>query len=218
MNSGKLVVIEGSDGSGKATQAQLLYDYCNQKGIPSELFDFPQYEDFFGAMCKEFLRGSYGDTQTLSPYLSSLPYALDRWKAKQRIQDALAQKKIVIANRYVPSNAVYQGVKLPYAQRQAFIDWIIQLEYQEFGLPREDIVFYLHVPTLISQSLMANKQKDEHEKNREFLEKTEEMYKMFCDEYPHWVFIECSVSHQMLSKQQVHEKILSVLRKRGVLS
>ncbi len=215
---GYLLVFEGSDGSGKATQSRLLAEYCERHRIPYEYVDFPNYEDFFGSMCKQMLYGAYGDVSTISPYLASLPYALDRWKAKERIQNALFKKKIVIANRYVPSNAVYQSVKIPEREREVFLDWVMRLEYEEFGIPREDLVLYLHVPVAVSQQLMQGKEKDEHEKNIALLEATEEMYKILYNRYQHWIYLECVADHDILRKDDIHARVLSALRVKGILS
>jgi dTMP kinase len=219
MRLGQLIVIEGSDGSGKQTQWELLKTYCQKNNIPHEFFDFPQYEKtFFGAMCREFLRGEHGDPANISPYFIALPYALDRWKVSDQIQHALSQQKLVFTNRYVPSNAVYQGAKLPEEKRDACIDWIFQLEYEEFGIPREDLVIYLHVPVEVSQILMKGKKKDKHEENIALLRKTEELYGMLCKRQAHWVCIECADAAGILPKEEIHEKIIATLRDRGVFS
>lgn len=217
MAKGKLIVIEGSDGSGKSTQLEQLANYCQTHNIACAVFDFPQYDKtFFGKMCKDFLFGKYGDN--ISPYLISLPYAADRWKAKGEIEKALSEGKLVFLNRYAPSNAVYQGARLPEDQRDAFIEWEFQLEYREFGIPKEDVVVYLHVPVEISQKLIADKQKDYNEKDLVLLKTTEALYQRFCNTYDNWFCIECAPKKQILSKEEIHMQIVAELQKKGILS
>jgi len=226
--SGKLIVIEGTDGAGKGTQLQLLKEYCDSHHVSSISFDFPQYDKtFFGNMCGEFLRGEFGNVENTSPYLVSLPYAADRWKAKDAIVTALNEGKLVLVNRYATSNAAYQAAKLPEAQRRAFIDWEFTLEYKEFGIPKEDSVIYLHVPVTVSQKLIEQKEnrsylngkkKDIHEENIELQKTTEEVYTTFCNTYPHWICIECAQDDTILTKEIIHKKIVGELQKKGILS
>lgn len=227
MQNGSIIVIEGSDGAGKNTQLQLLREYCEQNKIPHAVFDFPQYDKtFFGKMCGEFLRGDYGDPANISPYLISLPYAADRWKAKDDIEHARSEGKIVFLNRYATSNAVYQGSKLPSDLREAFIQWEFDLEYNQFGIPKEDCVIYLHVPVDISQQLidqktqrdyLKGKKKDMYEENIQLLKSTEELYTQFCQLYAHWFCIECVENNTILSKEIIHQHIITQLKERGFM-
>ncbi len=227
MDKGKLIVIEGSDGAGKGTQLELLVEYCQNHSLPYAVFDFPQYEKtFFGSMCGKFLSGEYGSADQISSYLISLPYAADRWKAKPAIEAALSEGKLVFINRYAPSNAVYQASKLPPEKREEFIRWEFELEYQEFAIPKEDMVVYLHVPVEISQQLIDQKEKrsylngkkkDQYEENIALLRTTEELYDSFCKKYDHWFCIECVEKESILSKDQINAQIINELKKRGVM-
>jgi len=110
---GKFIVIEGADGSGKATQAELLGDYFKQKGTGMEIFSFPRYDKGrSGRLMGELLRGDHGDFMAVSPYMSSLPYVINRVAARQELKAALDSGKVVICDRYLPSNLAHQSAKL----------------------------------------------------------------------------------------------------------
>lgn len=227
MTKGSLIVIEGTDGAGKGTQLALLESYCQQSHIPYQTFDFPRYYDsFFGKVAGRFLNGDFGTLSDVSPYLVSIPYAADRWQAKQQIEHAVSDGKLVFVNRYATSNAAYQAAKVPENERESFISWSFEMEYQVFGLPKEDLVVFLHVPTDISQELirkkeqreyLGNKQQDIHESNTAFLQEVEQVYLNLADTYPHWHTISCTEHGAILSKERIHEQICSLLTKQGIL-
>ncbi len=225
---GKLVVIEGSDGSGKGTQTQLLVDYFKQSHTPYAVLDFPQYyKTFFGKWIGRFLKGEFGKIEDLPPYLLMFPYAADRWQAKGDIERWLSEGKIVISNRYTGSNA-YQAAKLSKKERERFIDWSFEMEYEAFGIPKEDLVIFLYVPFAISQKLIEQKntrkylgnglKKDIHESNIKLMQEVERVYLDFCKRFPHWVKIDCVKNGQILSKEEIHQKIFDVLRRKKILS
>lgn len=228
MVKGKLIVIEGTDGAGKTTQFTLLSDYLTNHHIPFETLDFPQYDKtFFGEWIGRFLNGEFGNLSEIPPYLLAFPYAADRWQAKEEIRSWLAQGKLVLTNRYVSSNAVYQGAKLPREKREAFIKWCFQMEYEVFGVPKEDLVIYLHLPMPISQGLIEQKHKrsylkngnnkDLHESNPTLLAEVEKVYLKLAAQNPHWVKIDCYEGDKMLDKLSISKKILEVLRSKGIV-
>lgn len=224
---GSLIVIEGTDGAGKGTQLSLLETYCQHNALSYQTFDFPRYYDsFFGKVAGRFLKGDFGTISEVSPYLASMPYAADRWQAKQQIEQALSEGKMVFINRYVMSNAAYHAAKLPETEREAFVSWNMQMEYTEFGIPKESYVLFLHVPTDVSQQLIAQKSKREylgdntkdiHESNGVFLKEVEKMYLQFANTYSHWKTISCVEDNQILPKETIHSQILDVLTKEGML-
>jgi dTMP kinase len=223
--TGKLIVIEGTDGAGKGTQFELLVNYCKANHVPYATFDFPQYyKTFFGKWIGRFMKGEFGGVTDVPPYIATIPYAADRWQAKDDITYALEQGKLVMANRYATSNAAYQSAKLPVSQRVAFVDWEFEMEYTQFGIPKEDLVIFLHVPFDISQKLIEQKnarkylgngsKKDIHESNEQLMKEVEKVYLDFCRKYPHWVKIDCTKNNFMLSKEEIHNQVLDVLRKK----
>ena len=149
---GKLIVIDGNDASGKHTQALLLKKNLENSGRSAVVMDFPRYDSFFGGMVGEYLNGDYGSLTDVNPKLASLLYALDRFDEKERILGWLREGKYVILDRYVESNIAYQSAKLSGdKKREELISWIKELEYVRFGMPKPNIVFYLHVNPEISE-------------------------------------------------------------------
>lgn len=231
MNEGKLIVLEGTDGAGKGTQLTLLVGYLKANHIPYASFDFPQYyKTFFGKWVGKFMGGEFGEGNPpaggVSPYIITIPYAADRWQAKKEIEDALKEGKLVIVNRYATSNAAYQAAKLPKSERQEFIDWNFEMEYNQFGIPKEDLVIFLHVPPSISQELieqkdkrkyLGNGKKDLYEKDVKLMQEVEKVYLGLAKTYHHWETVECIENGQLLTKEQIHDKVLEILRQKKYL-
>lgn len=228
MTKGKLVVIEGSDGSGKGTQLTLLVDYFKAHHLPHATLDFPQYyKTFFGKWIGRFLKGEFGRIEDLPPYLLMFPYAADRWQAKKDIERWLSEGKIVVSNRYTGSNA-YQAAKVAIKERERFINWSFDMEYNAFGIPKEDLVIFLYVPFAVSQKLLEQKdarkymgnqkKKDIHESNVILLQEVERVYLDFCKRFGHWVKIDCVQNGMLLAKEEIHTKILAVLRNKNCIA
>ncbi|MEK9195962.1 MAG: thymidylate kinase, partial [Patescibacteria group bacterium] len=136
-NKGFFVVIEGTDGSGKGTQFELLKKQLADSGYDYEQFDFPQYERESSYYARQYLNGSYGDVGDVSPYTGSLFYALDRFDAKDKMIKAIESGKIVIANRFVGSNMAHQGTKFDTSEeRRGYFVWLDSLEHTMLGIPR----------------------------------------------------------------------------------
>jgi len=208
---GKLIVIEGIDGSGKGTQLKMLLKYLNEKNINHTSFDFPQYgKTFFGDFAHRFLNGEFGHFSRINPYLASFPYAADRWQVKDKIWQAINDGKLVICNRYTPSS-IYQAVKVRSPQRKNFLNWVDTLEYEVFGIPRPSLVIFLYVPLELAQNLIAKKKKDQYEKNTKYLKKVEEMYLDILKTNKSWVKIDCVENETILSPEIIHQKILDKL-------
>src|SRR5581483_3489388 len=156
--SGLFVVIEGSDGSGKATQLNLLKERLEAIGYDVAEFDFPRYDQESSYFVRQYLAGRYGQATKISPYAASLFYAVDRFAPAQKIDAALKAGKIVLSNRYVGSNMAHQGAKFddPVEQRGFFI-WEDNLEFELLGIPRPDVSFFLRVPTGVSLKLIKQR-------------------------------------------------------------
>lgn len=208
---GKLIVIEGIDGSGKLTQLHLLLDYLNRNKIKHSSFDFPQYKKtFFGDFAGRFLKGEFGHFSRINPYLASFPYAADRWQVKEKLWQAIDQDQFVICNRYTPSS-IYQAVKVNPTERQKFLDWVETLEYEVFGIPRPNIVIFLYVPLTFAQTLIAKKTKDQYEKNFFYLKKVENMYLDTVKINKNWVKIDCVENNKIISPEIIHRRVLDKL-------
>lgn len=216
---GKLIVIDGGDGSGKTTQSGLLIEYLKEKNIPVKGFDFPRYySSFHGKMAGRFLAGEFGDD--VSPYLASLAYALDRASAKEEMDMWLAHGGVIVSNRYATSNMAHQGARLPLDKRDEFLSWIDELEYKVHKIPREDIVIYLHVPWHVSEELTKKKgdraylgdRTDILEASVKHRQESEEMYLSLSKKRKNWVVIECVENGVLLTKEAIHERILEVLK------
>src|SRR5215469_12831680 len=154
---GKLIAIEGIDGSGKRTQLELLEKALAARGLLTYSTGFPLYQSFFGKMVGRFLNGDFGDVESLDPRLTATLYAGDRFEAKSSLCSALEQGRIVLVDRYIGSNLAHQTARVPPTERNEFINWVEHLEYNIYGLPREELVLYLRVPPAEAQALIARK-------------------------------------------------------------
>ena len=230
VRNGKLIVIDGGDGSGKGTQAKLLTDYLVHKKIEYRLYDFPRYyTSFHGATIGRLLSGEFGELDTISPYLASLAYAIDRASLKAEMDDYLAQGGLIIANRYATSNMAHQGGRIKsITERHKFWKWLYELEYKEHKIPKEDLVIYLYVPWQIGMELtkkkedrgyLKGKKLDIVEEDINYRLKSEEMFLELCSKNEHWHKIDCITKEgKMLSMETIHQKIIALLRSRKIIS
>lgn len=220
---GKLIIIEGGDGSGKATQAKLLVDFLKSQKIKVKYLDFPRYyTSFHGKTVARFLRGEFGALDRVSPYLISLAYALDRVSVKEEMDEFLSQGGIIVANRYATSNMAHQSARIKNDQeKKSFIDWISELEYKIHKIPREDLVFYLYVPWRIGMDLttkkdgrdyLKGKKLDISESDDSHRIEAEKMYLQLAKEYKHWVKINCAENNKILPPKIILNKIIDVLK------
>lgn len=195
---GKLIAIEGIDGSGKRTQVELLAAVLSMRGHSPYSTGFPQYRSWFGKMVGQFLNGELGPLETVDPHFTALLYAGDRYEAKPKLEAALSNGQIVLADRYIASNLAHQTARVAPEKRAAFVEWIEYLEYEIYGLPPEDLVLYLRVPPVEAQKLVAQKsqrsytsaQKDLQEASLRHLEDAAKMYDLLSKRRS-WKTIEC---------------------------
>lgn len=216
--SGHLIVIAGTDGSGKATQSERLIERLQAHSIPCAGIEFPQYDKtFFGDMVARYLNGEFGDHDAIGPYLASILYAGDRWQAKDRLHAWLAEGKTVVCNRYVSANQGHQGGKIADpAERARFLEWLDRLEFEVFGIPRPNLVVFLHVSPEVSQSLVDKKgersylkagKRDIHEASLDHLRNAEQAYCRLAETNPNWVRIECAPSGRLLGEEEIAEMV-----------
>ncbi len=227
MAQGKLIVLEGTDGSGKGTQFKLLVDYLSAQHIPYETMDFPRYgKSFFGNLAGRMLAGDFGGAGTIASEMGVLPFACDRWLLKDDLKKWLSEGKIVVSNRYTASSAVYHAGKLPKDKQYAFIDWVYKLEQEVIGLPSEDIAIYFHVPVSVSQQLiekkaareyLGGKKKDIYEADSLVQETVEQLYLDLAVNRNSWKTIECVREGVMRKPEEIHNDVLDVLRVNKVL-
>lgn len=224
---GKLIVIDGGDGSGKTTQAEILVSYLKSKKIPVKYMDFPQYyNSFHGKTVAKFLRGEFGKIDEVSPYLASLAYALDRLSVKKEMDEFLKKGGVIIANRYATSNMAHQAAKFKIdREREEYLKWVYELEYKVHKIPKEDLVIYLHVPWEIGLYLTKNKpirhylegeNADIHEKDLKYRQAVETMFLILTKKQKHWYKIECVEKNNLLSKEEIHKKILQLLHQKKI--
>jgi len=217
---GKLIAIEGIDGSGKRTQVELLRDALSARGHQTFVTGFPIYDSWFGAMVGKFLDGGFGPLEEVDPQLTALLYAGDRFEAKKQLVDALAAGKIVLADRYIGSNMAHQSARLPAEERGEFVKWIEHLEYQIYGLPRESAVIYLRVPPAEAQKLVALKSArgytasthDLLEGNLRHLEDAAGMYDELAKR-TNWKSVECfdSAAQAMRAPEVIASELLTAV-------
>ncbi len=226
--TGKFIVLEGLDGSGKSMQYQLLRDYLQAQNYKFACADFPDYEgSYHGRLVGKYLRGEFGDVNEVNPYFSSWLYAGDRLEAKDKLKNFLAEHQILLSNRYVGSNLAYHSVKLPIEQRAGFVEWLESLEYKTNAIPKEDIVIYFHLPVAIAQRMVDRKatrsyiaeRRDIHERNALYLQEVNEAYLNLCQTKAHWVALDVSdaVTGEMLPPNVIQERVLEILKQERVV-
>jgi len=195
---GKLIAIEGIDGSGKRTQVDLLEKSLIARGVSIYSTGFPDYDSWFGKLVGQFLNGDFGALDTVDPRFAALLYAGDRFEAKLELSSAIDQGKLILADRYTASNLAHQTARVPPDKRNEFIAWVEHLEYNIYGLPPEDKVIYLRVPPAQAQALVSKKsarsytsaERDIQESSLRHLEDATAMYD-FLSSRPNWNTVEC---------------------------
>lgn len=218
MANGKLIVVEGLDGSGKGTQAKLLAENLAAMGRPVRKISFPDYDSDSSALVKMYLRGEFGkDPSDVNAYAASTFYAVDRFASfKKDWGKFYADGGIVVADRYTTSNAVHQCSKLPEDQWGHYLDWLFDFEYHLMGIPEPDLVIYLKVDPQVSQKLMTGRyagdesKKDIHEGNLDYLNRSR-LAANHCSRVLGWREIECCAGEGMRSIEDIQAEILEMI-------
>jgi dTMP kinase len=214
---GKFIVIDGTDGSGKATQTELICNKLKKEGFQVEMMDFPQYGKKSAGLVEEYLNGKFGSAKDVGPYRASIFYAVDRYDASFAIRKALEKGKMVISNRYVTANMGHQGGKIKNnRERKKFFDWLYNLEYKIFQIPKPDLNIILHVDAAVAQKLVDNKKsrsyvngkkRDLHEKDLKHLRDAEKVYLEIAKTFPKFALIECVEKGQIMSREKIADLI-----------
>lgn len=220
MGKRKLFVIEGLDGSGKATQAQRLCEFLKKEGIPVRKVSFPDYASDSSALVKMYLNGQFGtDPDDVNAYAASSFYAVDRFASyKKDWGEFYDSGGVIVADRYTTSNAIHQCSKLPEEEWDRYLAWLFEFEYQKLGIPAPDAVIYLKVDPEVSQRLMTGRyqgdesKKDIHESNLEYLEKSKEAA-FYCADKLGWKIVECCRDGEMRDIDEIHKEITEIIRK-----
>ncbi len=214
---GKLIVFEGLDGSGKATQADLLCNYLNQKGENAIKITFPNYNSPSSSLVKMYLNGEFGkNVNDVNAYAASSFYSVDRYAAYKTEWGTLYNNgATIIADRYTTSNAVHQCSKLPKKEWDKYLNWLFEFEYNFIQIPKPDKVIYLDVEPSISQDLMTKRyngdeiKKDIHEKDVQYLLNSYESA-MYCLNKYGWEHIVCTNNSSMRSISDIHKDVLKI--------
>ncbi len=215
--NGKLIVIEGVDGSGKQTQSDKLFLRLKEEGYKIMKVSFPDYESESSALVKMYLRGDFGDNpEDISAYVASSFFAVDRYASFQTKWKAFYEEGgVVIADRYTTSNMVHQASKIrDVEERERFLDWLYHLEFVMYGIPVPDVVFFLDVPPEITMEMMKRRmnkftgemQKDIHEKDVHHLSSSYTNAHYVADKYG-WSKINCVEEGTLLSVEDIFHKI-----------
>ena len=223
--SGKLIVFEGTDGSGKATQSKLLFERLQREGVDCRKLDFPRYGEKSAALVELYLGGAFGTHPSdVNAYAASTFFAVDRYASyKQDWGGIYEGGGLILADRYTTSNAVHQGSKLPQAEQKAFFDWLYDFEYVRMGLPRPDMVIYLDVDIETSLSRIHHREErtgthsDIHERDTEYLERCIETGRRACEHYG-WERIGCfTADGEERDRHEKHEAIFAAIKKAGLV-
>jgi len=227
----KLIVIEGLDGAGKSTQIGMLKEWFSERKINHRYIHFPRMDaPWFGELIARFLRGELGEISKVDPYLVAMLYAGDRRDASPMIKEWLSEKNYVILDRYAYSNIAYQCAKLNSpGEKKKLQEWILELEFGHFAIPRPDINIFLDVPFRFTAEKLANRrtgndrnylngQADIHESSLSFQKKVREMYLRVAETDTSLDVINCyNNDNEILAPEEIFGLILNKLKERNIL-
>lgn len=217
---GKLIVIEGTDGSGKSTQFKKLTDRVTAEGIEFQKLVFPQYSEPSSALIRMYLGGEFGKNPSdVNAYAASAFYAVDRFASYKKAWGKWYDNGgLILSDRYTTSNAVHQTSKEPAEKQQEFLKWLYEFEYDKLGMPCPDLVIYLDVPTAFTEQLMRSREQqtntkaDIHEQDMDYLATCREMGRQAAGYYG-WHIVNCVKDGVMRSIEDIHEEIYALVKK-----
>ncbi|MGE5342730.1 MAG: dTMP kinase [Candidatus Omnitrophota bacterium] len=217
----KFIAIEGLDGAGKSTQVRLLKKYFDTRGIDYKYIHFPRTDlssPIYGEMVSNFLKGNYGDVNTVNPYLVALLYAGDRDNAKTMIGEWLEKGNFVVLDRYVYSNMAYQGAKFNHSEdKEKIKKWISELEFGHNQIPKPTLSIFLHMQLeFVNHQLKTRthcqNNEDIHENSLELQEKVEKEYLNLVEKNDDFKLIDCfNEMGSTLPPEKIHERIINLL-------
>ncbi len=216
---GKLIVIEGTDGSGKSTQFQRLSQHLQEDNIAFKHLVFPRYSEESSALIRMYLGGAFGKKPTdVSAYAASAFYAVDRYASyKMDWGKWYEDGGVVLSDRYTTSNAVHQASKEEGEAQQAYLHWLYEFEYEKLGLPRPDLTIYLDVPTDFTEKMLrgreqaTNTQADIHEQDLQYLATCRKTGRAAAQYYG-WTVISCVKDGAMRTIEDIHEEIYRAVK------
>lgn len=209
----RLIVLEGSDGSGKATQTTRLYERLRNLGVDAMRVSFPNYESESSALIKMYLRGDFGATaEEVNPYAAATFYAVDRFASFQTWKKFYEGSGVILADRYVGSNMAHQSAKIRRkAEREKFWNWLDSFEYKRLKLPRPDLTIFLDMPPKIAAMLRRERgREDIHESDAAYMLRSYNVYKEIAEKF-NWITIDCSAGNFAKSAIDIHEEIFSLV-------
>ncbi len=222
MTKGKFIVIDGSDGVGKATQTKLLIKRLQKAGLRVKFEDFPQYGKRSAGPVEEYLSGDYGTAEELGAYIPSVFFAVDRFAAAARIRRHLNQGFVVVSNRYVNANMAHQGGKIANpVKRKAYFKWLSDFEYKFFKIPKPDLQIILHLPPEISIKLLkirgpiyylGTKKRDIHEISLKHLRDAEKVYLEIAKLF-HYPVVRGFVNNRLLAPSEINDQVFRIVKK-----
>ncbi len=223
MQKGTLIVVDGGDGAGKATQVALLVKRLREEGKKVETLDFPQYtQNTFGKLLRECLDGKRGDFMATDARVASTLYAADRFESKPRLEQWLAEGKVIVLDRYVSSNMMHQGAKIKDADElESFLSWLDHMEHGVFNLPRPDVIIYLEVPFMVRQTLKQNAVAsgkhgaaiDLAERDHGHQQQVEERAETIVASKNNWQKVQCCEGEAIRSREDIHADVYAVVEK-----
>lgn len=216
---GRLIVLEGTDGAGKATQTRMMARRLEREGVAFQVVDFPRYGSPFAAPVERYLQGDLGERpEDVGAYAASTLYAVDRYASyKEDWGKAYEAGALILSNRYTTSNAVHQAPKLPEEERWEYLDWLFDLEYRRLALPEPDLVVYLDLPAEISARMLQKRQEathtraDIHERDGAYLRSCREAAQEIVRRL-NWRRLDCSAGGGIRSPEDIHRELWELVR------
>ena len=217
---GKLIVLEGTDGSGKSTQFALLKKRLEEEGTAFHTLVFPRYSEPSSSLIRMYLNGEFGtEPGDVNAYAASIFFAVDRYASyRMDWKNWYEQGGLILSDRYTTSNAVHQGAKLSDKERPDFFRWLCELEYEKMGLPKPDLVLYLDMPTELTDTLMRKRENDTHtradihEKDLDYLKHCRRTG-LEAAQALGWRVVSCGKDGKVRSIEEIHEELYRIVKR-----